>query len=530
MYSIAIAMLMIVSIYGSWKGRSRAALLSLFIIFSLAVLMAAGHDDEHHTARTIILADQVRSANLNLLFDNQAHGEFLPIFLYYSMIPYLPAVILNLVGIPAGLAFKMTLIGYLGLFMLGLWRLVVSQEKTDRHSGLLAIIVLVGANYVVGLWLARSAMAEILAYSLVPWVTLALVRSPSSSVSVFLLISLQAAIHPIVMLHSLLAEFVGAWALSRTKFIDLIKSNLLPLLLSLLVSSPFWLPAVLWRGAILGPEALPIKFQDTFLDLRQLIDPRSWKSPGLLLFFVAFLAAQRLANKRQVILLFLFVFTLFIQTVYGKFIGVHLPLVESSIFIWRLLFVTCFFGFVLFILSSNNMSLNLKRLLAIFAIVIVSVAAIRCGSGKPGYSLNVHQNRAELKGYLKKTRSWGVAEYFPNYRDLPNACRVGDQTVVRSEFGPLVNQGFYLDGAIGQKFMAVEKAPWGFVSYSFNGAKAPSLGACEGSLIFGPFSTSGRFKAELASLYAVSWLRLTVVVVALAWGLFSLFQRMRWRH
>lgn len=529
-FGLAVATLGLISAIGSWNGRNKISLVPLFAIISAGIITVSGQDSWHHIARTIILADQAKSANLDLLFNNYMHGETLPIFLYYSIIPYVPPALLNLAGIPAATAYKLALIGYLGIFLLGIINLASSRTKNDRHASLLAILLLIGSNYIVGLWLIRSALAEILSFSLVPWIVSALMRSPSSSPTTFLLLTLQAAIHPILMLHSLLAEFVGAWALSRGKVIDLIRNNTLILACSLLASSPFWLPAVVYRSAILGPEALPIKFYDTFLSLSDLINPLSWKTPGLALFVVTLVAIIRPKGKYVVITTLLFCMTLFVQTTYGRFIGSRLPLVDSSIFIWRLLFVTSFLGFILFLLISSHINLGTKRSLSLWVIITVSMFTIT--SVKSGNFLKAQSNETELRSYLEVNRSWGIAEYFPDYRNLPSACSImNNSSSIQSEFAAIDNKnGIKIGGTGPKQMLAIPKAPLKFVSYKFNGTKIQPLGSCNDSLIFGPLTKPGLFAIDKTSIIAISWIRLVAIFGIFTTSLFTAFHYLRSRH
>src|SRR5262249_54163998 len=140
-----------------------------------------------------------------------------PVFVYYSLLPYVLPVALNLAGIPALLAFQIAMGAQLIVLGAGLQELIsrtLIQEKEEGSSGFLIAILFVSANYVFGLWYTRAALGEIWAYSLIPWVvTCAL--SPQFERPLAALFFIQICAHPLVLPQSLLCELGAAYALSR---------------------------------------------------------------------------------------------------------------------------------------------------------------------------------------------------------------------------------------------------------------------------------------------------------------------------
>jgi hypothetical protein len=51
--------------------------------------------------------------------------------------------------------------------------------------------------------------------------------------------------------------------------------------IAIALATPFWLPQFIWLHDIQGNTALPIVFSDTFLSLRQMLDPRYFRNLGL---------------------------------------------------------------------------------------------------------------------------------------------------------------------------------------------------------------------------------------------------------
>jgi hypothetical protein len=515
-YCIVIFGLTLASLYGVLTGNRKPAVLSAFAIVMIGIMVVQGHDYRHHVARIITLANQARSGSFGLLFDNYFHGESLPIFLYYSVIPYIPGLLLCLLGIPAALAYKISLVIYLGIFIAGILRLIKYQEVADKDSALIGLLLLMGANYVIGLWLVRSAMAEILSFSLVPWITSFLIQKSSSRLALFLLLALQASIHPIVMIHSLLAEIGAAWGLSRKSFLELFKLNWHTLLASLAVSSPFWLPAVIYRDAILGPKALPVAFENTFLTVNQLIHPLSWLSPGIPFLLVSIWMLINSRNKHQVAMLGLFFISLFSQTIYGRFVVAKLPLLDVSIFIWRMLFVTSFWGFSLYIIGSRSMPLIFKRLLICTA--VITMAAFSAKSYRPSGLMQNINNDAEFNSYYQNNRTWGIAEYFPDYSSLSDKCLdIAGQNNKILEFASLSKSPIILDPSADRIFASIRRGPWKFVAYRFNGIEISPVGHCGEDLILGPFLKPGILESDYRRLSIIIWSRmLSVVLMATA--------------
>src|SRR4029450_7922412 len=135
--------------------------------------------------------DQLRQGHLSLLLTD-ATGETLPIFVFYSFIPYLPAIALNLVGLSAHAALKVVLVGTFFVMALGLWRLVelASERGLSRNAGHLIAILFVSANYVHGVWLMRTAFAELSVYCLIPWVVVIVLRKDRVGLAGLLFLSI----------------------------------------------------------------------------------------------------------------------------------------------------------------------------------------------------------------------------------------------------------------------------------------------------------------------------------------------------
>src|SRR5262249_20599966 len=162
--------------------------------------------------------DQLRAGAPSLMLLDPVDGTVLPVFVYYSLVPYLLPVLLDLAGLPAMVAYK--LIGILQFIVMGLGvaAVVEATATTDsrgkERSDYLAALLFVTAAYVWSLWGTRASLAEFWVSALIPWIVRWLVV-PNGQRMLVLLFSLQVATHPVVLLHGLVAELLVAYALAR---------------------------------------------------------------------------------------------------------------------------------------------------------------------------------------------------------------------------------------------------------------------------------------------------------------------------
>ena len=65
-----------------------------------------GDDTDTHVYRIVAWSEQIRHGDLSLLLTNTSNGIVVPTFVFYSVVPYVVPVALNLFGVPAIVAFK----------------------------------------------------------------------------------------------------------------------------------------------------------------------------------------------------------------------------------------------------------------------------------------------------------------------------------------------------------------------------------------------------------------------------------------
>src|SRR6266545_1486693 len=412
------------------RGRARAAYWWTVGVIVADFALSWGDDTYTHVFRIAALADQLRGAAPSLMLVDPVSGEALPTFVYYSLLPYVLPVLLDLAGLPAMLAFKAVGALQFVVMALGVRALIertVPESRDGGRSEYLIALLFVSAAYVYALWCTRAALAEFWVASLIPWVARYLVVANGQRILV-MLFALQAAAHPIVLLHGLVCEFLVAYGLARTSLLEMIRRAGGPLLLALSLASPFWLPQFLWQDLILGPGGLPVRFADTFLTAGDLVDPRSVRSIGIWLplglLAVLLMARLRLSAR----------FWLLASAALAP-VAVHLPLLSLSLFVWRLLIPAAFLAFGALLVGVREAPAPRFDPLAPLAILSVLAMACVMASLAPAYlhKLAASGDDAHARAQHHDSRPvWGVREFLPNYARVATLCPTETEVEVAS--------------------------------------------------------------------------------------------------
>jgi len=486
----------------------------------VAALIAAyqflppGYDGQDHAHRIVALADQIRAGTPSLLIEDHIVGSLLPTFVYYSILPYLPSVLLNLAGLPAFIALKLVT-GIAALVLASGVRALIERLAEDRRAhGYLAGAIFLSANYVFGLWVMRVALAEIWVYCLVPWVVVALLRGRPTLV--FRLLLVQLCAHPIVFGHALAGEALVALAFALPDWRRLARSGLPALLAALIVSVPFWLPQALWKDFILGLSGLPVRFADTLFSLLQMASPLHPQTLGIWLpIAVALLlvVGGRATQGRVLLLAAAFFASLAIQTQPLLVIAEHIPLLSQSLFVWRLMLPSAFVGFAALALgwptARGRASRLLEGLTLLAGIAMAVIVAIDApGSVRFWTSGGVNDDVARHQ-YVDSAYGWGVREFAPNYARLAAACDIDP-----SELQNL--RGARLRGPIRATtpYLSIRGAPFGTVTYLADGRELKPR-ACGDRLVLGPLAPNALVEMSEAWLDGLLLLRLVVITVIL---------------
>lgn len=510
LYFVPLILFALVLLRSLWRQQGQLAFWMAACIVMLNVVFSWGDDSYTHTYRIVALAEQFKHGELGMLLTNPTTGQVLPVFVFYSVLPYLPPTLLNLMGVPAAVAFKLTLIAlYLG-FSFGLQTLVLAERegsgprRPQAAEWLIAALFLF-ANYVYALWCTRAAFAEIWVYSFIPWVVAGIVAGYRTS-TLAGLIFLQACGHPIVLAQSLVCELVAPLCLSRLSLPELIRRSLVPLALAMLLAVPFWLPQFLWKDLILGPEALPNDFLLSFLTAFDIVHPRDFRAigPWLPLAFLALLFHSRGRLEGRVwMVVAVWLAVLTIQSTYVSHLVAQVPVLNLSVFIWRFMLPASFLGFAVLLAGWRQAGPTSAWMPAILVPpAIAAMIWVSLGQA-PRYFVKLMQSGSDrhlFVDYDKGDGIWGIREFLPRYAGQPNTCPA-ESELQKVPYAD-IRKGLVAD----RPYVAVKDGPIGLVSYRQND-EAVTTGACGPDLVLGPLKAGRKLTVSEGWLDGLAYLR-----------------------
>lgn len=511
-----LAVLALLGALAAWeivRGNGGRAFCWVVVVLLASLTFRVGDDTDHHIYRIAVLAEQLRTGTPSLLVANPATGEVLPVFVYYSFVPYLPAVALDLAGFTAHVAYRVTAGLALVVLALGLARLV--RLARDPNAAFLAAILFLCANYVFHLWLTRQAYAEIWVYCLIPWVTVWLMRQ-GALLPLAVLLFLQMSGHPIVFAQAFACSLLIAWALSSESPVAILRRYAGATVLALAVATPFWLPQVLWQSLIQGPAALPVRFADTFLSIGEIVGWQSLRGPGFFLpiaLMLAIVLARRGLSWRAWMLLVALLGVLAIQTEPLQPIAERLPLLHTSLFVWRLMFPAALlaFAFLLVAWQAQPRGDTALTILALLSLAGMGATLVpHAHDGLEQFAKRPPDDAAWIQDYHEGELVWGYTEFLPNYAALPRRCsdaQLASFTDLQRGIRPTAG------------YVAVRSAPLGGLAYEANGTKV-ALSACGNELMLGPLRPDAILQVSQSLLTAVLVARvaaLALVVIACTW-------------
>ena len=500
-----------------WRQEGRQAFWWATAILLLNAVFSWGDDTYTHVYRIVALSEELRHGQLGMLLTNPTTGQVLPVFVFYGSLPYVPLVLFNLIGVPAVIVFKLALVAQFLIMAFGL-QVLIDRTRSPTASpaqitaDFLIAILFIEANYVYTLWCTRASLNELWVYSFIPWVVIAILR-PNGGRALTGLLFVQACAHPIVLAQSLVCELVVPFGVSQLGPKDLARRCVGPLILSLVLAIPFWLPQYLWKDYILGPAALPGEFVQSFRTLIELIHGRDFRSVGpwmplALALGIAF-ARGRLDVR------FWTVATLFLAVLLSQWTEVsavvgRLPVLNLSVFVWRLMLPASFLAFGALLSGWRQLErpptamLAPIALLSVLAMLWVSLYVAPSYFVKLAHAPNDHH---ALFDYDPGNGIWGIREFLPDYSRLPVSCPPdGDKEVVK--YGDLRG------GVVANRpFVVVQNGPIGFVSYSAPGS------ACGEQLVLGPLRTGQNVHVSERMVDALFYVRMLELLVLAVIGL-----------
>ena len=508
-----------------WRGEARKAYWWTVAFVLVNTVFSWGDDTYSHIYRIAALTEEYGAGKPGMLLTNPTTGQVLPVFVFYSVLPYLPGTFLNLLGIPAWIAFKIVLLGQYLIFAFGLQALLDRSRPADAPTSRVTADFAIGtmfllANYVYTLWPGRAALAELWVYSLVPWVAAAILR-PDGGRALVGLFFVQAVSHPIVLAQALICEIAVPYCMGRMAPREFIRRWLGPLAVALLLAAPFWAAQFLWKDLILGPAGLPLPFENSFRTVTDLVHGRDFRSIGPFMpiaLVVAVVAARGRLDFRFWIATALTVVLLLVQWIGVRDLVSRIPVLNLSVFVWRLMLPAAFLAFGAVLVGWRQLARPPLRLLSTLAF-LAAIAMLWSSLLAKEKTLEIvdraPNDRAALVDYNLGDGIFGIREFLPRYTRAPALCPP-DGEIQRASYNDLRR------GLVAQKaYVAVADAPFGFVDYS-----AP-YGACRDDLVLGPLKPGETVRVSERIVNGLFFVRMAELAILAALALFLFLPRRR---
>ncbi|MBV9696110.1 MAG: hypothetical protein JO005_04195 [Gammaproteobacteria bacterium] len=521
LYCIPLAMLFTLLLLALHRRQYARALWYVIAMLAIDLFFSAGDDVEHHVQRIVALTAQLHHGGLDPLLTNPDSGAAYPVFVYYSLLPYALPVLLGALGLPPLLSFLVSMALLLVVMGAGLQALLRSHPLSEHGAGLpvtfLFAVLFITATYVDGLWWGRAALGEAWVYALAPWVALALISNPPLAGASFVLLFLQICAHPLVFIHGFIGEVALAFGASQLSLLSLTRRCLLPLGGALVLAAPYWLPQFLWMHDIVGNSILPRTFADSFLYAAELVSPLlEFQNPlrhnlGLCFLLsmltMVVVARGRLAPRAWLLLAGCAVLMV-LQTVHMRWLTTHLPVLNLSQFVWRLMMPVALIGLGALLAGRNAPRVATTRLFTALALLSIASLLLRHLVTLP-HALQVQSagqfDAAGYAKYLHPSNVWGVGLFAPDYARLSQRCPPAAST--QNATFSAVHAGL----AAERSYVSVFHAPTVLTEYRVNGA-AVQPSACGESLVIGPVAAGNVVSVAEQQLDALQRLRIIVLV------------------
>jgi hypothetical protein len=509
-YFAGLAACVLGTVFFVWRDRAPLAFWCAAGAVVISFSFSWGDDSYTHIYRIAALADQVRTNSYSAFLSSPTTGEGVPTFVFYGQVPYVVPVALDLLGLPAAYAFKIWMVLLFLVMVAGVQVLmsVALPSVQLRARFFLAAILFLSANYVFSLWCSRASLGEVWVYIFMPWAVASALR-PTGTRWLVLFFFLQVCGHPIVLGQSLVAEALAIWCLSGLPVRDVVKRTLPALLAAILLGVPFWLPQALWQGAILGPQALPTRFVDSFLTIADVLRIQHIRTIGLWLplavVMLAFSTGKRLSRYFWLPVLVAAVTTALEMRPLAS-VASHIPTLDLSLFVWRLALPVAFILFAALVSGlreareTHPRGLVTVTTLAVLTMTFVLVQSTPHPEAPLGPEWR--QDRFVLLNFDRYDGGiWGVREYWPQYDKTATGCEVSE--AARVSYRDL-QAGVEATGP----YLLVRHGPVRLVDYLANGLPVQPR-ACGEDLILGPLPAGAHVAV---SELRMNWLTLVRAV------------------
>jgi hypothetical protein len=187
------------------------------------------------------------------------------------------------------------------------------------------------------------------------------------------------------------------------------------------------------------------------------------------------------------ILVSAFVVLMATQTIYLRNIAIHVPLLEQSQFVWRLMLPTAFVAFGALVAGWRAPDAPAAWTLAPLALLSVIGMFLFIPGHMAPLPAARYDDTSIYAEYLSSNNVWGVRLFAPNYSQIPKNCEATANEKIRNTSFSELRTGVNVD----RPFISVQNGPIGLVEYNINGdVLRPS--ACQDKLVLGPLKPNGR--------------------------------------
>lgn len=407
-----------------------------------------GHDVPHHIFKLGDLYAPFSEGHFrNILSPNMSLGLGLPAYAFYSQWIYIPPFLLMKLGFSMPAALAITYLALLTVAFTGFYKL--AQLHVDRFTALIAALLFITSNYVLGDIYARYAYSEFFGYALLPFLLYYLhkaltAKSFLSSSAVITVGTVMLLVHPLSFINSsVLISLYGIMIINQKG--DWLKLLLIATYIGIaiiILSSFYWLPGIFEKPYVLGETGLDIHFSRTFLSFNKaVIEWKYWFNLGLGLTIFLVLALiihiavkitkkNELSNSKVTWLLSGILFYSFLCLSPSSFIWENVSLLQANQFVTRMLFP-------LAVISALYIAINFQPLLKSnfshwACVILVLLLFAQSRAFIKTYTTSMHNKgsdaifvddteahiQSHLKYYSSLTSGWGISEFKPSPQDL----------------------------------------------------------------------------------------------------------------
>jgi len=379
-------------------------------------------------------------------------GYGYPVFNFYAPLAYYVGALINLLGFNVLLATKIMM--GLGILLSGISMYFFAKELWGKHGGIISALLYLFVPYHALDVYVRGDVAEFWAYAFIPLVFYALLKIHKTGKFRFMILG-ALSFAAIIISHNLTALMVTPFVLFFALMLFLGnkktgKNLLLTIILGLLISAFYWLPAILEINFtnVLSQIGGGADYKDHFICLAQL-----WSSPwgfggstkgcvdGLsfmvgkinivltlvsIVFFAVGMYLKKVESKKGYLLVYFslgLLFSIFLTLGISKPVWDALRVMAFFQYPWRFLLMVAFFtsiicGSLIYILELllKNKWINLIALIALSLMIVLFNNKFFVAQKYIGASANSFTNDY----FLKFRTSQISSEYMPKNFVKPN--------------------------------------------------------------------------------------------------------------